>query len=42
MTEIVSLAVTMTVLFFAGPFIIDAVLTSIERWRDLLLDLFGK
>ena len=42
MTEIVSLAVTMTVLFFAGPFIIDAVLASMERWRDLIRNLSDK
>ena len=42
MTDIISLAVTITILFFAGPFILNAVASTIEKWRDLLRDLFGK
>ena len=42
MTDIISWAITITVLFFAGPFILNAVAGTIEKWRDLLRDLSGK
>ena len=42
MTDIISWAITITVLFFTGPFILNAAAGTIEKWRDLLRDLSGK